>query len=77
MRRFGANDVKALAAMWRGGAFLLNKDTALRAARFDDRDIGTSIRGSEVSRPQAHPQVKMLVRKARPRREQVAGRPAR
>ena len=29
-----ANDVKALAAMWRGGAFLLTTDAALKAARF-------------------------------------------
>jgi pimeloyl-ACP methyl ester carboxylesterase len=59
-----ANDVKALAAMWRGGAFLLTTDAVLKAARFPMIEIiGTLDPAvSEVeSLRKAHPQIKMLV----------------
>jgi pimeloyl-ACP methyl ester carboxylesterase len=59
-----ANDVKALAAMWRGGAFLLTTDAALKAATFPMIEIiGTldpSVSQVEPLR-KAHPQIKMLV----------------
>jgi pimeloyl-ACP methyl ester carboxylesterase len=59
-----ANDVKALAAMWRGGAFLLTTDAALKAARFPMIEIiGTldpSVSEVEPLR-KAHPQIKTLV----------------
>jgi len=59
-----ANDVKALAAMWRGGAFLLTTDKALKAARFPMIEIiGTLDPAVSEVEPlrKAHPQVKMLV----------------
>jgi len=59
-----ANDVKALAAMWRGGAFLLTTDKALKAARFPMIEIiGTLDPAVAEVEPlrKAHPQVKMLV----------------
>jgi pimeloyl-ACP methyl ester carboxylesterase len=59
-----ANDVKALAAMFRGGAFLLTTDAALKAARFPMIEIiGTlDLAVSEVEPlRKAHPQIKMLV----------------
>ena len=59
-----ANDVKALAAMWRGGAFLLTTDAALRAAKFPMIEIiGTldpSVSQVEPLR-KAHPEIKTLV----------------
>ena len=59
-----ANDIKALAAMWRGGAFLITTDSALKAARFPMLDIvGTldpSVAEIEPLR-KAHPQIRMLV----------------
>jgi pimeloyl-ACP methyl ester carboxylesterase len=59
-----ANDVKALAAMWRGGGFPLTTDAALKAARFPMIEIiGTlDLSVSEVEPlRKAHPQIKMLV----------------
>lgn len=59
-----ANDVKALAAMWRGGAFLLTTDTALKAARFPMIEIiGTLDPAVSEVEPlrKAHPQIKTLV----------------
>jgi len=59
-----ANDVKALAAMWRGGAFLLTTDKALKAARFPMIEIiGTLDPAVSEVEPlrKAHPQIKMLV----------------
>jgi pimeloyl-ACP methyl ester carboxylesterase len=59
-----ANDVKALAAMWRGGAFLLTTDKALKAARFPMIEIiGTLDSAVSEVEPlrKAHPQIKMLV----------------
>jgi pimeloyl-ACP methyl ester carboxylesterase len=59
-----ANDVKALAAMWRGGAFLLTTDAALKAARFPMIEIiGTLDPAVSEVEPlrKAHPQIKMLV----------------
>ena len=59
-----ANDVKALAAMWRGGAFLLTTDRALKAARFPMIEIiGTLDPAVSEVEPlrKAHPQIKMLV----------------
>lgn len=59
-----ANDVKALAAMWRGGAFLITTDAALKAARLPMIEIvGTldpSVSEVEPLR-KAHPQIRMLV----------------
>jgi pimeloyl-ACP methyl ester carboxylesterase len=58
-----ANDVKALAAMWRGGAFLLTSDQALAAARFPMIEIiGTLDPAVSEVEPlrNAHPQIKML-----------------
>ncbi len=59
-----ANDVKALAAMWRGGGFPLTTDAALKAARFPMIEIiGTldpSVSDVEPLR-KAHPQIKVLV----------------
>lgn len=59
-----ANDVKALAAMWRGGAFLLTTDAALKAAKFPMIEIIGSLDPS-VSEVEplrkAHPQIKTLV----------------
>jgi pimeloyl-ACP methyl ester carboxylesterase len=59
-----ANDVKAFAAMWRGGAFLLTTDAALKAAKFPMIEIiGTldpSVSEVEPLR-RAHPQIKTLV----------------
>ncbi|MBY0495072.1 MAG: hypothetical protein K2Y23_12750 [Cyanobacteria bacterium] len=59
-----ANDVKALAAMWRGGAFLLTTDAALKSAKLPMMEIvGTlDLSVSEVEPlKKAHPQIKMLV----------------
>jgi pimeloyl-ACP methyl ester carboxylesterase len=59
-----ANDVQALAAMWRGGAFLLTTDTALKAARFPMIEItGTLDPAVSEVEPlrKAHPQIKTLV----------------
>lgn len=59
-----ANDVKALAAMWRGGAFPLTTDAALKAARFPMIEIiGTLDPAVSEVEPlrKAHPQIKMLV----------------
>src|SRR6187431_360476 len=59
-----ANDVKALAAMWRGGAFLLTSDQALTAARFPMIEIiGTLDPAVSEVEPlrKAHPEIKMLV----------------
>jgi pimeloyl-ACP methyl ester carboxylesterase len=59
-----ANDVKALAAMWRGGAFLLTTDKALKAARFPMIEIiGTLDPAVSEVEPlrKAQPQIKMLV----------------
>jgi pimeloyl-ACP methyl ester carboxylesterase len=59
-----ANDVKALAAMWRGGAFPLTTNAALKTARFPMIEIiGTldpSVSEAEPLR-KAHPRIKMLV----------------
>jgi pimeloyl-ACP methyl ester carboxylesterase len=58
------NDVKALAAMWRGGAFLLTEDRALKAARFPMIEVvGTldpAVKDVEPLR-RDHPQIKTLV----------------
>lgn len=59
-----ANDVKAFAAMWRGGAFLLTTDAALKAAKFPMIEIiGTLDPGVSEVEPlkKAHPQIKTLV----------------
>jgi pimeloyl-ACP methyl ester carboxylesterase len=59
-----ANDVKALAAMWRGGAFLLTSDAALKAAKFPMIEIiGTLDPAVSEVEPlrKAHPQIKTLV----------------
>ena len=59
-----ANDIKALAAMWRGGAFLLTTDAALKAAKFPMIEIIGTLDSavSEVpSLRRTHPQIKMLV----------------
>ena len=59
-----ANDVKAFAAMWRGGAFLLTTDAALKAARFPMIEIiGTLDPAVSEVEPlkKAHPQIKTLV----------------
>ena len=59
-----ANDVKALAAMWRGGGFPLTTDAALRAARFPMIEIiGTLDPAVSEVEPlrKAHPHIKMLV----------------
>jgi len=59
-----ANDVKALAAMWRGGAFLLTTDAALKNARFPMIEIiGTLDPAVSEVEPlrKAHPQIKTLV----------------
>ena len=59
-----ANDVKALAAMWRGGAFLLTTDAALKAARFPMIEIiGTLDPAVSEIEPlrKANPQIKTLV----------------
>jgi pimeloyl-ACP methyl ester carboxylesterase len=58
------NDIKAFAAMWRGGAFLLSTDAALRAARFPMIEIIGTL-DPAVSEVEAlrkdHPQIKTLV----------------
>jgi pimeloyl-ACP methyl ester carboxylesterase len=59
-----ANDVKALAAMWRGGGFPLTTDAALKAARFPMIEIiGTLDPAVSEVEPlrMAHPQIRMLV----------------
>jgi pimeloyl-ACP methyl ester carboxylesterase len=59
-----ANDVKALAAMWRGGAFPLTTDAALEAAKFPMIEIIGTLDPSVSEVPQlqkAHPQITMLV----------------
>jgi pimeloyl-ACP methyl ester carboxylesterase len=59
-----ANDVKAFAAMWRGGAFLITSDAALKAARFPMIEIvGSLDPGAADVEPlrKAHPQIKTLV----------------
>jgi pimeloyl-ACP methyl ester carboxylesterase len=59
-----ANDVKALAAMWRGGSFLITTDAALKAARFPMIEVVGSLDPS-VSEAEplrkAHPQIKIVV----------------
>jgi pimeloyl-ACP methyl ester carboxylesterase len=59
-----ANDVKALAAMWRGGAFLIATDASLKSAKFPMIEIiGTldpAVSDVEPLR-RAHPQIKTLV----------------
>jgi pimeloyl-ACP methyl ester carboxylesterase len=58
------NDVQAFAAMWRGGAFLLTTDAALKAARFPMIEIiGTLDSAVAEIEPQrkAHPQITTLV----------------
>ena len=59
-----ANDIKAFAAMWRGGAFLLTGDAALKRAAFPMIEIVGSLDPSiselEPFR-KAHPQIKTLV----------------
>jgi len=59
-----ANDVEAFAAMWRGGAFPLTTDAALKAAKFPMIEIiGTldfAVTEVEPLR-KAHPHIKMLV----------------
>lgn len=59
-----ANDIKAFAAMWRGGAFLITADSALKAARFPMIEIVGSLDGNvkdvEPLR-KAHPQIKTLI----------------
>jgi pimeloyl-ACP methyl ester carboxylesterase len=59
-----ANDVKALAAMWRGGGFPLTTDAALKAARFPMIEIiGTLDPAVSEVEPlrKAHPRIKVLV----------------
>jgi pimeloyl-ACP methyl ester carboxylesterase len=59
-----ANDVKALAAMWRGGAFLISTDASLEAAKFPMIEIiGTLDPSVSEIEPlkKAHPQIKTLV----------------
>jgi len=59
-----ANDVKAFAAMWRGGAFLLTTDAALKNAKFPMIEInGTLDPAVSDVEPlkKAHPQIKTLV----------------
>jgi pimeloyl-ACP methyl ester carboxylesterase len=59
-----ANDVQALAAMWRGGAFLPTTDAALKAAKFPMIEIiGTLDPAVSEVEPlrKAHPQIKTLV----------------
>jgi pimeloyl-ACP methyl ester carboxylesterase len=59
-----SNDVKALAAMWRGGGFLLSDDKALKNARFPMLTIMGSL-DSNMPRVEplkkAHPQINTLV----------------
>lgn len=59
-----ANDVKALAAMWRGGAFLITTDRALESARLPMIEIVGSLDPSvseAESLRKAHPHIKTLV----------------
>ena len=59
-----ANDIKAFAAMWRGGAFLLSDDAALRNAKFPMIEIVGSLDPSIAELEpfrKAHPQIKTLV----------------
>ena len=59
-----ANDIRALAAMCRGGAFLIATDAALKAARFPMIEIiGTLDPSVSEVAPlrKAHPQIKTLV----------------
>ena len=59
-----ANDIKAFAAMWRGGAFLLTDDQALTEREFPMIEIVGSLDPSigEVEPfRKAHPQIKTLV----------------
>jgi hypothetical protein len=58
------NDVKALAALWRGGFFPLTTDASLKAARFPMIEIiGTLDPAVSEVEPlrKAHPQIKTLV----------------
>jgi pimeloyl-ACP methyl ester carboxylesterase len=59
-----ANDIKAFAAMWRGGAFLITDDSALKAARFPMVEIvgslDSNVKDVEPLR-KAHPQIKTLI----------------
>jgi pimeloyl-ACP methyl ester carboxylesterase len=59
-----ANDVQALAAMWRGGGFLLSDDTALKNATFPMLEIMGTL-DSNMARVEplrkAHPQIKTLI----------------
>ena len=59
-----ANDIKAFAAMWRGGAFLRTEDQALRRAKFPMVEIVGSLDPSVLDvEPlrKDHPQIKTLV----------------
>ena len=59
-----ANDIKAFAAMWRGGAFLLTDDAALKRAKFPMAEIVGSLDPSIAELEpfrKAHPQIKTLV----------------
>lgn len=59
-----ANDIKAFAAMWRGGAFLLSSDAALKAAKFPMIEIiGTLDPAVSEVAPlkKDHPEIKTLV----------------
>jgi pimeloyl-ACP methyl ester carboxylesterase len=59
-----ANDVRALAAMWRGGGFLITTDASLKAAKFPMIEIiGTLDPAVTDVEPlkKAHPQIKTLV----------------
>lgn len=59
-----ANDIKAFAAMWRGGAFLISTDASLKAAKFPMIEIIGTLDPAiaEVeSLKKAHPQIKTLV----------------
>ena len=59
-----ANDIKAFAAMWRGGAFLIATDASLRAAKFPMIEIiGTLDPAIDEVEPlkKAHPQIKTVV----------------
>ena len=59
-----ANDIKAFAAMWRGGAFLLSDDAALKRAKFPMIEIVGSLDPSIAELEpfrKAHPQIKTLV----------------
>lgn len=59
-----ANDVKALAAMWRGGAFLLADNKALKSAKFPMIEIVGSLDPGAADVPplrKDQPQIKTLI----------------